>query len=454
VEHWVRNTPILGAIYGVYHGLRTGNPEEVVSSIPVLGTFYNIEQGFAHGDMGRVGEAIITSIPFVGPLYQIEEGARTGDAARAVGGGEGLLLDVLVFGSAFHMMRWEGAESARAVPAADVAEAPPGASSPLLTNRARLPDSAPPRPETEPVAEPPRTGDVQVDDGGTTRAEPNDLAISRASDWSDRGLLHLADGRVIPTHGARYLHGARSGSLLSFTDYAGEARGALLPMGELEAKGIIPFAGELGHSLSDQAFARDRLSVVNIMNTACLDYAEDRTRAWTPALAREQLDLYERMPPFPGEEDVHARSVDLRRKQLEIWETLPKDQKALVSEAFPVVYGIRTTEEGRVVYPGYGSDVNEAGLSGGAGPADIRVVFVPDNRIELVKSLIASSPRTAHIAVESIDSLKGLPVPTFKLELRLPPRPSYPPPPPPIGDDLAGARGHTIDMSTSPPPFP
>jgi hypothetical protein len=417
VDHWLRNTPIVNAIYGVYHGLRTGNPEEVVSSIPVLGTFYNIEQGFAHGDMGRVGEAVITSIPFVGPLYQIEEGARTGDAARAVGGGEGLLLDVLVFGSAFHMMRWEGAESARTVPAADVAEAPPGALSPLVTNRARLPDSAPPRPETEPVAEPPRTGDVQVDDGGTTPAEPNDLAISRASGSPDRGLLHLADGRVIPTHGARYLHGARSGSLLSFTDYAGEARGALLPMGELEAKGIVPFTGELGHSLSDRGFSRNKLSVLDVTNPACLDYAgavsDAWPKTWTPELAKRMIDSYENTSPFPGDESLPPRKVDLARRQLASWETLSRDQKALVSEGFPVVYGICEQANDRIHIPAHGSDVDELGLAGGVRPADIRVIFVPDTEMGLVKDLVASSLVTAHVAVESIDHLK--PSFTFKL---------------------------------------
>lgn len=259
-------------------------------------------------------------------------------------------------------------------------------------------------------------------------------------------------------HRSQLFHGATSASLLAFTNY-NESNGALVPLGNLEESGKIPFCGEI-------VDGRDKVNAGSLSTTwigeleGALRYSYRRGN-WTPEIGKQKIEMgmknlrekdfdepdevIDAINPkirgccseelkrafetgnfkefkkyyssyldtlryklnWPELELIEERSVNLievNQKRLLEWEKLDQEERNLVSDPFPVLYGIRSSRKD-VHHAVYGVP-GEIGLKGGAGPGEIKVIFVPVDKIDFVQGLLA---RNGHsIPVEEIPDKKQL----------------------------------------------
>jgi hypothetical protein len=107
-------------------------------------------------------------------------------------------------------------------------------------------------------------------------------------------------------------------------------------------------------------------------------------------------------------EDMKKNSAEvesLRRKQ---WNNLTTEERKLVKDPFPVVYGIEPKRAGSV--HSVTSDVRyEMGLKDGASVDEIKSIFVPKDKIEYVKQMLTEKmgEKAKHIRVEDIGILQN-----------------------------------------------
>jgi hypothetical protein len=73
----------------------------------------------------------------------------------------------------------------------------------------------------------------------------------------------------------------------------------------------------------------------------------------------------------------------------------------ILSYSSPVLYGIKSSRL-NVCFPVASDIIGEIGLKGGAQPGEIKVIFVPQERVEFVKTLL-SEGGNFNIAVELFD---------------------------------------------------
>jgi hypothetical protein len=258
-------------------------------------------------------------------------------------------------------------------------------------------------------------------------------------------------------HMAQLFHGSSSASLLAFTSYS-NYEGALLPIGLLEKKGKVSFSGEI-------VFGRGRINAVALSTMwirgihVALHYAED-SLGWNLERGSQRIEgairsLRENIEGFKGnpvvdgflhtdlkekleraiitgdfeglkervfkvtakikEEDEFPQYVDLpfvtvfnplevNFKRKKEWERLSLEEQALVSDPFPVLYGIKSSR--KEVHVGVRSDPpGEIGLIGGAQRGEIKVIFVHPSKVSFVKELLQKAPGNVHanIPVEALE---------------------------------------------------
>lgn len=278
------------------------------------------------------------------------------------------------------------------------------------------------------------------------------IHVLDAEEWTERTLKKVGLTRE-QIHHAQLFHGASSASLLAFTNY-NESEGALVPTGVLEEKGKIPFCGEI-------VDGRDGVNAVSISTVwaGLLDGAlrySYRKGDWNPEMGKSLIErsikiLHEEDFESPDEEidsvnpeirelcaktlkvafesgnfgefkkhyDLYASSlrrkldwpemgintqrainrIEVNQKRLLEWQQLDEEEKKLVQQPFPVLYGIKSTREG--VHHSVHGVFGEIGLEGGAKAQEIKVIFVPADRIAFVQDLLARNGH-ANIPVEKI----------------------------------------------------
>ena len=200
-------------------------------------------------------------------------------------------------------------------------------------------------------------------------------------------------------HQSQLFHGTSSSALLAFTEY-GNLSGYLMPMGQLEKAGRIPFSGEI-------IYGRKSLNKNHLSTTWAGEIGEALKYAlsspWTPAIGvgvLEEIDL-------AGNTPLNSRRINLQevtKKRLTEWKNLNVWEKEFVSNSFPVLFGIRSNRKGAFQTP-YSDIDGEIMLKDGAQSDEIRVIFVPENKIRQVHDLLARGGHGA-IAVEPLELLK------------------------------------------------
>jgi hypothetical protein len=201
-------------------------------------------------------------------------------------------------------------------------------------------------------------------------------------------------------HEADYVHGSSSASLLAFTEY-NQGKGSLVPTGELLAQGKVPFSGELFAGVNkENGVNRENLSVVCVKDIlTALKYAIGGQHVnWNPEIGNKQLESYKKTL-----EDM-PHIMDIYKKRLVEWNKLNAQEQKLVSDTFPVMYGIKLTTKRRQRRVNSQGAPGEVIIKHGVESADIVVVFVPENRMAEVKDLLTQYGHD-HIYVESINTI-------------------------------------------------
>ena len=196
-------------------------------------------------------------------------------------------------------------------------------------------------------------------------------------------------------HGAQFFHGSSSASLLAFTEYGGKS-GNLIPTGEIEGQGKIPFSGEL--MTGRKGINRTALSTVHagqlreaIRYTTSVGWKHEEASSYLSTVDKSSYD--------------YKLRGDIESKRITEWEKLTAQEKDFVRNAFPVLYGfkIEGREKARVNEKQIRSDIpGEVSITGGVRSTEIRVIFVPGEHVTRVHTLLRAFPA---IRVENGDEL-------------------------------------------------
>jgi len=219
-------------------------------------------------------------------------------------------------------------------------------------------------------------------------------------------------------HQAQLFHGSTSAALLAFTEY-NDCSGSLIPLGLLEAKRKVPFAGEV-------CFGRKNVNAKNLSTTwieglkDALWYSSRLTK-WSTTMGNKAVTrledlckkIYQNNPKTmiceklkialqSGNFDSFERALELETyipefcdmnsliidaKRLKEWDKLNAFEKKLIEEPFSVLFGIKSDRKD--VYSLVDSSIySEIGLFGGAIRDEIKVIFVPADKVDIVKNLL------------------------------------------------------------------
>ncbi len=190
-------------------------------------------------------------------------------------------------------------------------------------------------------------------------------------------------------------HGARSSSLLAFTEY-GAFEGVIKPKEALLAEGKVPFAGELAIHNSERGVNKHAVSTTILpFYTKALEYS--RIPSWKPDGAKS---------PYEPGTAMSRKSPELDSARQAAFQSFSDLEKSLITQDFPVLFGIRPSVPENLARV-HSSVAGEVAVVGGVKGEEIKVVFVPKDKIDLVKSIFlrASFP---HIRVEEIESLPDI----------------------------------------------
>ncbi|MBU6375353.1 MAG: hypothetical protein KGQ59_05115 [Bdellovibrionales bacterium] len=206
-------------------------------------------------------------------------------------------------------------------------------------------------------------------------------------------------------------HGSSSGSLLAFTKNSPKI-GHIIPLGELEANGIIPFTGEI--VMGRKGISQNHVSTSLITNfEAIKTYAfngglNSSSSFWSPEKSKSILLSSERygsrdMPDDPAAAQIwkmDKNRIETEKLRLEYWKKLNNNDQKLVLDNFPVVYGFEPSpdREFKIGAP----HLSEIAIKGAITPKEIRVIFVPTNQIKRVQQLLAQAG-FPEIKVKSIE---------------------------------------------------
>ena len=195
-------------------------------------------------------------------------------------------------------------------------------------------------------------------------------------------------------NGADFFHGSSSSSLLMFTGKS-KSQG-LVPTGQLIKNGDIPFGGELHIGISEKGINQNRLSVTKYEDIdLAVNYSQSHfNTGWNKSYSDKCINSGLN---FPG----CNPKVELLRQ--ERWKSLDKEERVLVSEGFPVLYGVKPKNPDKAVVSGMiSNETIEIGLNSGARADEIKVIFVPENKISSVRKLTEGY---SNIEIRSIEKL-------------------------------------------------
>lgn len=185
-----------------------------------------------------------------------------------------------------------------------------------------------------------------------------------------------------------YFHGAQSGSLTGI-----HANQGILPLGDLMDTGYVPFTGELGYGV--QGINKNNTSTASIRNLqGAVDYAvgpSGKPRFNTEQSLNEWFtNTRDKYPEHPGTPKKEFYD-DLYNKRLTQYQNLTEEERALLDDNFPIVYGINPKSRR---FTNVSSDIpDEVGISGKIGYDEIPSMFVPQSRVETVQKYIGDKSK-------------------------------------------------------------
>ena len=199
-------------------------------------------------------------------------------------------------------------------------------------------------------------------------------------------------------NGADFFHGSNSASLLSVI----KGKQGLTPTGRLiENPKNVPFSGEVNRGVTIRdgemiGMNKEKVSFTNLENVdTAIDFST-KIKPWTPAHARDCIEK--------GEECSQV----IEKMRLERWKTLSQSEKDMITQSYPVLYGVTpsstrnftdvASQLRETVYLGN----YEVGIKNGVGIEEIKVVFVPKNKVEEVKAMLEPGSEIQVLPIEPV----------------------------------------------------
>ncbi len=227
--------------------------------------------------------------------------------------------------------------------------------------------------------------------------------VSKGKPTSPVTVVEMMDRAYTPVqqsklNGAILGHGSNSSSLLAFTEYGGKS-GELIPLGQLEARGRVPYSGEIVFGRS--GVNQENLSTVLISEKQTLASYSVTGKGWSVERATETITKYK---PDVKVDRMARNLVEVEELRVANWEKLNPAEKNLVQEPFSVVYGIKPNRPGSVSL--VGSDISyEMAVKDGVKADEIVSIGVPKAQVERVKALIKNTPNGKNIEVYALEDV-------------------------------------------------
>lgn len=211
------------------------------------------------------------------------------------------------------------------------------------------------------------------------------------------------------TAGSQLFHGSRSSSLLAFTSPDNQIKGHLLPMGEMLERGIYPFSGEVGYALHEKAFNKDHVSTVRKQNfEISFNYCSHvNAEKWSPEAERERMSNVSNVQEGDGVQEFLKAKNKFSEGRLSQWNNMSEAEKKLVSDNFPVLYGMDINPFGERVDSVETTFGFEFGVKGDILPKDIKLIFTADDHVEQVKQALSACADASHIQVKPFSLIQG-----------------------------------------------
>lgn len=259
---------------------------------------------------------------------------------------------------------------------------------------------------------------LYVGKGGAETVDSVNASMARQYQYLP-GLAHELSKLPEPP---KFYHGSSSSSLTGFLGKDPSQSGQLRPSGKIETEGGAVFSGEIVFGKSNDS--------ISVVDGRYIDVTSGYANGgkWSPEIAQRSIKEAEDGKKLAQEKatregygerfkdsyraKAYENTIATENARLNAWESLSPQQKALISDQFPIVYGIDTTRPGSLdMNPG--SDIRgELLLFGGTQGNEIKAVFVPKDKIPYVKGILSSRPEIAVLDIELLKQNSPLNTPT------------------------------------------
>lgn len=204
-------------------------------------------------------------------------------------------------------------------------------------------------------------------------------------------------------HGSEYFHGSRSASLMGLIDKNKNIRG-LRPTGVLLQKQRVPFSGELANGIArEEGINKTALSVTRLVfSSMAISYTKVESDTWSIEKSQQIIDEYKQKTSDRHFGYIFKSAISIETKRQKRWEKLSEQEKSLVLQNFPVLYGLKPNKDKTEPLESRYGDV-EYLVMGGVDINEIRTIFVPVENILFVKDLL--SQHDLSIPVEALDPI-------------------------------------------------
>ncbi|MCM8771010.1 MAG: class I SAM-dependent methyltransferase [Candidatus Omnitrophica bacterium] len=187
--------------------------------------------------------------------------------------------------------------------------------------------------------------------------------------------------------GVSALHGTLSGTLVDFAKLGGR----LMPSGQMETVGVVPFVGEPGLNASAEGINMVAVSFTGFDSMRyALEYSRyDKDRQpWSVEAAEKRISELESHFKDPNQPEIlrqmAERLIELYTRRIARWSYLTPEEKDLVKQNFPVVFALRDTRKYERI-PVLSDIPGEIALEGEIEP---EIIYVPEQYVEEVENYL------------------------------------------------------------------
>lgn len=207
-------------------------------------------------------------------------------------------------------------------------------------------------------------------------------------------------------HGALLFYPTTSASLLSYLPFGIKPHGTpgrIIPI-DSTVLGRVGAALFEGGTIPVPVAPKGTSRVLHLIDFEHALNIALKHKGWTPRYWNKLRELEIRPE---GSHLKWSPIILLNEERARAWTQLDSMEQRLVSEAFPVVFGLRPKKKSPGRLRLFRSEVQEVGLEDGFGPEETAVIFVPAHKIAGVQGILrdTNSPLVRDIKIEPVEPL-------------------------------------------------